>query len=162
MTMKTQRLDKIDLSLLTALAKNGRLSKSELARRVGLGTTSCWERIQRLEEAGVITGYRAEFSLRALGPTVTVFVMIELGEHRAQDFDQFEREMAKHDEIIGCWALGGGYDYLMQVVTRDIDSYQLLIDNVLEQRAGVKRYYSYIVTKPVKDAPPPFEILSQK
>jgi Lrp/AsnC family transcriptional regulator of ectoine degradation len=160
--MKSHRLDKIDLSILAALVKNGRLSKSELARRTGLGTTSCWERIQRLEEAGVITGYRAEFSLKALGPTVTVFVMIELGEHRAQDFDQFEREIAKHDEITGCWALGGGYDYLMQVVTRDIETYQLLIDNVLEQRAGVKRYFSYIVTKPVKDAPPPFGILLRK
>jgi Lrp/AsnC family transcriptional regulator of ectoine degradation len=160
--MKSHRLDKIDLSILAALVKNGRLSKSELARRTGLGTTSCWERIQRLEEAGVITGYRAEFSLKALGPTVTVFVMIELGEHRTQDFDQFEREIAKHDEITGCWALGGGYDYLMQVVTRDIETYQLLIDNVLEQRAGVKRYFSYIVTKPVKNAPPPFEILLQK
>jgi Lrp/AsnC family transcriptional regulator of ectoine degradation len=160
--MKSHRLDKIDLSILAALVKDGRLSKSELARRTGLGTTSCWERIQRLEEAGVITGYRAEFSLKALGPTVTVFVMIELGEHRAQDFDQFEREIAKHDEITGCWALGGGYDYLMQVVTRDIETYQLLIDNVLEQRAGVKRYFSYIVTKPVKNAPPPFEILLQK
>lgn len=160
--MKPFRLDKIDLNLLATLAKNGRLSKSELARRVGLGTTSCWERIQRLEEAGIITGYRAEVSLRKLGPAVTVFVMVELVEHRAQNFEQFEREIAKHNEITGCWALGGGYDYLMQVVTRDIESYQLLIDNVLEHRAGVMRYFSYIVTKPVKDAPPPFEILFQK
>jgi Lrp/AsnC family transcriptional regulator of ectoine degradation len=159
--MKTHRLDKTDLALLSALARNGRLSKSELARRVGLGPTSCWERMQRLEQAGVITGYRAEFSLRALGPSVTVFVMIELGEHRAQNFDRFEREIARHDEITGCWALGGGFDYLVQVVTRDIDSYQTLIETVLEQRAGVTRYFSYIVTKPVKDAPPPFEVLSQ-
>ncbi|WP_322865571.1 Lrp/AsnC family transcriptional regulator [Aquicoccus sp. G2-2] len=159
--MKTHRLDKTDLTLLSALARNGRLSKSELARRVGLGPTSCWERMQRLEQAGVITGYRAEFSLRALGPSVTVFVMIELGEHRAQNFDRFEREIARHDEITGCWALGGGFDYLVQVVTRDIDSYQTLIETVLEQRAGVTRYFSYIVTKPVKDAPPPFETLSQ-
>jgi Lrp/AsnC family transcriptional regulator of ectoine degradation len=159
--MKIHRLDKTDLALLSSLAREGRLSKSELARRVGLGPTSCWERMQRLEQAGVITGYRAEFSLRALGPSVTVFVMIELGEHRAQNFDRFEREIARHDEITGCWALGGGFDYLVQVVTRDIDSYQTLIETVLEQRAGVTRYFSYIVTKPVKDAPPPFEVLSQ-
>lgn len=159
--MKIHRFDKTDLALLSSLAREGRLSKSELARRVGLGPTSCWERMQRLEQAGVITGYRAEFSLRALGPSVTVFVMIELGEHRAQNFDRFEREIARHDEITGCWALGGGFDYLVQVVTRDIDSYQTLIETVLEQRAGVTRYFSYIVTKPVKDAPPPFEVLSQ-
>ncbi|WP_298567289.1 Lrp/AsnC family transcriptional regulator [uncultured Aliiroseovarius sp.] len=159
--MKTHRLDKTDLSLLSILARDGRLSKSELARRVGLGATSCWERMQRLEQAGVIAGYRAEVSLRALGPAVTVFVTIELGEHRAENFDRFEREIARHDEITGCWALGGGFDYLMQVVTRDIESYQALMDTVLEQRAGVARYFSYIVTKSVKDAPPPFDLLSQ-
>lgn len=153
------RLDRTDLTLLSILSRNGRLSKSELARRAGLGPTSCWDRMQRLEEAGVIEGYRTKVSLRALGPSVTVFVMVELGEHRSQNFDRFEREIARHDEITGCWALGGGYDYIMQVVTRDIDSYQALIDNVLEQRAGVVRYFSYIVTKAVKDGPPPFEVL---
>lgn len=157
--MKTPRLDRTDLSLLTILSRNGRLSKSDLARQVGLSPTSCWERLQRLEKAGVIQGYRTDIALRALGPSVTVFVTVELGEHKAHTFDRFEREIARHDEIIGCWALGGGYDYLMQVVTRDIESYQALIDTVLEQRAGVSRYFSYIVTKPVKDAPPPLQVL---
>ncbi|QFT57714.1 Leucine-responsive regulatory protein [Sulfitobacter sp. THAF37] len=160
--MKMHRLDRTDLDILAVLSTSGRITKSDLARRVGLGQTSCWERMQKLEEAGVVTGYRAEVSLRALGPSVTVFVMVELGEHRAQSFDRFEHEVARHDEIVGCWALGGGYDYLMQVVTRDIDSYQTLIEEVLEQRAGVARFYSYIVTKPVKDSPPPFDILFGK
>jgi len=156
------RLDKTDLTILSILARNGRLSKTQVAHRAGLGATSCWERMQRLEEAGVITGYRAEFSLRALGPSVTVFVMVELSEHRVQNFDRFEREMARHDEITGTWALGGGFDYLMQVVTRDIDSYQRLMDTVLAEGADVARYFSYIVTKPVKDAPLPFEALFQQ
>ncbi|MCL3881201.1 Lrp/AsnC family transcriptional regulator [Marivita sp. GX14005] len=160
--MKTHRLDRLDLELLSILARNGRIAKSELARKVGLGPTSCWERLQRLEEIGAISGYRADVSLRALGPSVTVFVTVELGEHRSSSFDRFEREIARHDEIIGCWALGGGFDYLVQVVTRDIDSYQALMDTVLEQRAGVARYFSYIVTKPVKATPPPLDILFQE
>lgn len=158
--MKSQRLDKTDLSILAILAKEGRISKSELAKRIGLGATSCWERLQRLENSGVIQGYRADVSLRRLGPSVTVFVTVELGEHRAENFDRFEREIARHDEITGCWALGGGFDYLMQVITRDIESYQALMDTVLEQRAGVTRYFSYIVTKPVKDTSPPFGLLA--
>ena len=59
-------------------------------------------------------------------------------------------------------ALGGGFDYLLQVVTRDIDSYQRLMDTVLDDGAEVARYFSYIVTKPVKDAPLPFEALFQR
>ncbi|APE44598.1 AsnC family transcriptional regulator [Sulfitobacter alexandrii] len=160
--MKMHRLDRTDLEILAVLSSSGRITKSELARRIGVGQTSCWERMQRLEEAGVITGYRAEVSLRALGPSVTVFVMVELGEHRTQSFDRFEAEVARHEEIVGCWALGGGYDYLVQVVTRDIDSYQALIELVLEQRAGVARFFSYIVTKPVKAGPPPFDVLLGK
>lgn len=160
--MNMPRLDKLDLELLAILARNGRITKSELARRLGVGPTSCWERMQRLEEAGIISGYRTEVSLRSLGPSVMVFVTVELGEHRAQNFDRFEREVARHDEIVGCWALGGGFDYLVQVVTRDIDTYQALIETVLEHRAGVAKFFSYIVTKPVKDAPPPFDILFDK
>ena len=90
---------------------------------------------------------------------MTVFVTVELGEHRSQNFDRFEREVARHEEIVGCWALGGGFDYLIQVITRDIDSYQALIETVLERRAGVARFFSYIVTKPVKNSPPPFGVL---
>jgi len=158
--MKTPRLDKTDIAILALLSRNGRISKSDLARKVGLRPTACWERMQRLEENGVITGYRAEFHLRAIGPSITVFVTVELGAHRAENFDKFEREVARHDEITGCWALGGGFDYLLQVVSPDIDSYQRLMDTLLDQRAGVTRYFTYIVTKPVKDGPPPFDLLS--
>lgn len=157
--MMQARLDPTDIAILAVLSREGRISKTELARRVGLGPTACWDRLQRLEEAGVIAGYRAELALRSVGRHVTVFVMIELGAHRAESFTRFERIIALHDEITACWSLGGGYDYLMQVVTSDIDSYQRLMDALLESRAGVARYYTYIVTKPVKDGPPPLDAL---
>ncbi|MFB1026224.1 MAG: Lrp/AsnC ligand binding domain-containing protein, partial [Octadecabacter sp.] len=61
---------------------------------------------------------------------------------------------------IACWALGGGYDYLLQVVTRDIDSYQRLIDAMLESRIGLSQYSTYVVTKPVKNwSGPPLDLL---
>ncbi len=60
---------------------------------------------------------------------------------------------------IACWAVGGGFDYILQIVTRDIDSYQRLIDHLLEARIGLARYFTYVVTKAVKSAPPPLEQL---
>ncbi|MCB1832445.1 MAG: Lrp/AsnC ligand binding domain-containing protein, partial [Geminicoccaceae bacterium] len=57
-------------------------------------------------------------------------------------FQTFERAVAARDEITACWAIGGGFDYLLQVVTRDIDSYQRLIDDLLESGAGLKRYFT--------------------
>lgn len=157
------KLDDRDLQILKVLSREGRIAKAELAKRINLSPTPCWERLKRLEEAGVIEGYRAEVSLREIAQHVTVFVAAELGSHRAEDFQAFERAVARHDEIVACWALGGGYDYLMQVVTRDIDSYQRLIDGILAERVGLVRYYTYIVTKAVKTGglPPLDDLLAE-
>lgn len=143
-------LDDRDIAILAILAREGRLSKTELARRVNLSASPCWERLRRLEGAGLIRGYRAEIGLSALGPHVTVFVTVELENHRAEDFRGFEQAVTGHDEVVACWALGGGFDYLLQVVTTDIDAYQRLIDAILAARVGMKRYFSYIVTGSVK------------
>jgi Lrp/AsnC family transcriptional regulator, regulator of ectoine-degradation genes len=77
-------------------------------------------------------------------------VLVELERHRSEMFQAFERAVAPLDEIVACWSVGGGFDYLLQVVTRDIDSYQRLMDSLLEAQLGLARYFSYIVTKQVK------------
>lgn len=146
------KLDDRDLKIIAILREEGRISKAELARRVNLSAAPCWERLKRLEDAGIIAGYRAEVALRKVAAHIVVFMAVELGEHRAEDFQTFERAMARHDEIVACWAVGGGFDYLVQIVTRDIDSYQRLVDHLLEARVGLARYFTYVVTKPVKAA----------
>ncbi|WP_413873027.1 Lrp/AsnC family transcriptional regulator [Albidovulum sp.] len=154
------KLDQRDIAILRVLATEGRISKTDLADRVGLSATPCWERLRRLEKAGLIEGYRADIALRKLGPHVTVFVAAELADHTAARFRAFEEAMGRYDEVVACWALGGGFDYLLQIVTRDIDAYQRLIDGMLDARIGLSRYFTYIVTKPVKGpAPPPIEAL---
>jgi Lrp/AsnC family transcriptional regulator, regulator of ectoine-degradation genes len=153
-------LDERDLKILSVLSREGRISKTELARRVHLSATPCWERMKRLEEAGLIRGYRADVALARISSHVVIFVMVELESHRSETFQIFERAIGLHEEIIAAWALGGGFDYLLQVIARDIDAYQRLIDALLEARVGLRRYFTYIVTKDVKADPPPFELLS--
>lgn len=146
------KLDDRDLKILAILRAEGRIAKAELARRVNLSAAPCWERLKRLERAGIITGYHADVALKKLGPHIVVFMAVELEQHRAEDFQFFERSMDKHDEIVACWAVGGGFDYILQVVTRDIDSYQRLVDHLLEARLGLARYFTYVVTKSVKQS----------
>jgi len=154
------KLDARDIAILRILSTEGRISKADLAQRVGLSATPCWERLRKLEKAGLIEGYRAEIALRKLGRHVTIFVAAELSDHTAARFHAFEEAVRRYDEVVACWALGGGFDYLLQIITRDIDSYQRLIDAMLDARIGLARYFTYIVTKPVKGpAAPPFEIL---
>lgn len=158
--MNQLRLDDRDIAILATLSREGRIAKTDLAAKVNLSPTPCWERMKRLEKSGLIRGYRAEIDMTELGPHVQVFVTVELESHRAESFQIFERTVARIDEIAGCWAIGGGYDYLMQVVTTDVAAFQVLMDGLLESRAGVRRYFSYIVTKPVKEFPPALALLS--
>lgn len=153
------KLDDRDIKILSVLDREGRISKTELARRVSLSATPCWERLQRLEKAGIISAYRAEISLKKIAPHVEVFVMAELDNHRVDTMQNFERAAERYDEIVDCWALGGGYDYLLRIVCRDIDTYQRMIDQLLGEGVGLARYFTYIVTKPVKSGRLPLDLL---
>jgi Lrp/AsnC family transcriptional regulator of ectoine degradation len=153
------RLDARDLEILRVLSVEGRISKADLARRINLSTSPAWERLTRLEAAGIIEGYRAQIALKAIAPHLVVFVTLELDRHTADSFQRFEAQVQDHPEITGVWALGGGFDYLMQVIARDVGHYQALIDQLLADGAGIARYYTYVVTKPVKSSPPPFDLL---
>lgn len=156
------QLDQRDLEILRILSREGRITKAALAERVGLTPTPCWERLAKLEKAGLIEGYGARINLKKLAPHVTVFVAVEISGHTAAGFQAFEAAIQRYDEVTDCWALGGGFDYLLQVVTRDIDAYQQLIDAMLEARIGLSRYFTYVVTKPVKGKQmPPLGILLQ-
>jgi Lrp/AsnC family transcriptional regulator of ectoine degradation len=154
------QLDNRDIQILSVLTQDGRITKAALADRIGLSPTPCWERVKKLEQAGLIEGYGARINLKKLAPHVTVFVAAEISNHTAASFRSFEAAMQRYDEVIACWALGGGFDYLLQIVTRDIDAYQRLIDEMLDARIGLSRYFTYFVTKPVKgQAGLPFDIL---
>ncbi|WP_428515046.1 Lrp/AsnC family transcriptional regulator [Roseovarius sp.] len=154
------RLDARDIEILKVLAEDGRITKSKLAERVGLSASPCWERLKRLEKEGLIEGYRAEIALRKLGPHVTVFVAVELTDHTAATFRIFEDAVQQYPQIVACWGIGGGYDYLMQIVTPDINAYQRLVDQMLNDRIGMARYFSYVVTKPVKGpSAPPLDVI---
>ncbi len=145
------KLDAIDLRILDAVQRDGRITKLALAEKVGLSPTPCWLRLRKLEKAGIITGYHAKLSLRRLTSIASVMVEVTLTNHRQADFERFERAIATTPEILACWAVGGGVDYILRITTLNIDAYQRLIDNLLDRDLGIERYFTYIVTKTVKD-----------
>lgn len=147
------KLDAIDIRILAVIQREGRITKLALADRVGLSPTPCWLRLKRLEQAGIVTGYQARLQLRQVVPLTTVMVEITLGGHRQADFDRFERTIRTAPEVVACWSVGGGVDYILKVVARDVDAYQRLVDAWLEQEIGIARYFTYIVTRTVKEEP---------
>lgn len=146
------KLDAYDWKILATLQADGRITKVKLAEAVGLSPSPTWERLRRLEEAGVISGYHARVDVKRLASITTVMVEVMLKRHQSEDFKRFELAVAEMDEVVACWATGGGLDYMMQVVAPDVDAYQRFMDRLLESDIGVDRYFSYIVTKPVKEA----------
>ena len=155
------KLDRIDFEILRILSVNGRITKAALADKVGLSPSPCWERLRRLEKSGLISGYHAVINLRKLPGAVTVFVTVELDSHAVARFQSFEDTVSKHPEVIGCWAIGGGYDYLIQVIAPTIEAYQDIIESVLETSGDIARYYSYVVTKTVRHPGPPLHLFSE-
>ncbi len=145
------KLDDRDLKILSILQRDGRIPKNQLAAEVNLSPTACWERLKRLEQQGIIEGYGARISIAKLGVSATIFMQVELSSHRSEDFEQFEKAVMERKEIVECWAVGGGIDYFLKFFCSGVDAYQQLVDEMLEADIGLRRYYSYVVTKPVKD-----------
>lgn len=145
------KLDAIDLRILDAIQRDGRITKLALAEKAGLSPTPCWMRLRKLEKAGIISGYHAHVALRRVAPVASVMVELTLANHRQADFDRFERAVRDIPEIVCCWSVGGGVDYILKIVTADIDAYQRLIDMLLDRELCIARYFTYIVTKTVKE-----------
>ncbi|WP_339488805.1 Lrp/AsnC family transcriptional regulator [Pseudomonas sp. EL_65y_Pfl2_R95] len=152
------RLDSYDLKILQILQHNGRITKSSLADAINLSISPCWERVKRLEEAGIIRGYGARLNPEVLIKRTSVMVEISLKQHNREAFQRFERAINECPEVTECYATGGGIDYIIKVMARDIDQYQRLIDRWLMADLGIERYFTYIVTKTIKHCEPPLEI----
>lgn len=150
--MSVKKLDPTDIKLLAILQQDGRITKTALADRVNLSPTPCWERLKRLEEQGFIESYHARLNFRALGIHATILTEIVLTKHTRDGFLEFETAILGYPQITDCWATGGGIDYIMKFATRSVESYQALMDQLLAARIGIDRYYTYIVTKPVKES----------
>jgi len=146
------KLDRIDREILRILQTEGRLPAAKLAERVHLSPSPCWARVRRLEQAGVIRGYRAEIDLAGVVPVTTVFVQVTLATHTATDFAAFEDHVRGVPEVVECHSVGGGFDYLVKVAVPDVDAYQALIDRLLAAGIGIDKYFSYIVTRSDKPA----------
>jgi len=145
------KLDAVDLRILDAIQRDGRITKLALAEKVGLSPTPCWMRLQKLEKGGVVSGYHAHLNLRRIAPVASVLMEVTLANHRQADFDRFERAIAAIAEVVACWSVGGGVDYVLKITTPDIDAYQRLVDGLLDREIGIERYFTYIVTKTIKE-----------
>src|SRR5437588_2458932 len=118
-----RRLDAIDSKILTVLQEDASLSVAEIGDRVGLSSTPCWKRIQRLEADGVIQKRVALVDPDKLGLGVTVFVSIETGDHSQEWLARFASTVGAMPEVMEFYRMAGDVDYMLRVIVPDIQSY---------------------------------------
>src|SRR6056297_2902530 len=124
-------LDRIDRRILDVLGQEGRITHTELARRVGISKTPCQTRVRRLEKAGYIAGYRAVLDAGRLGLTHVAFVEVKLSDTRQHALDAFNRAVRDVAEIEECHMIAGGFDYLLKVRSRDMGAYRRVLGEVI-------------------------------
>ena len=129
-------LDRSDKALLVALQGNARLTVAQLAESVALTTSPCWRRVKMLEDSGVITGYQAILSPKALGYGVTAFVSIMMASHSQEVARSFEQRLLDIPEIVACHNISGRYDFLLEVVARDLESFGEFAREVLDEHGS--------------------------
>jgi len=120
-------LDQIDREILSHLQGDGRMTNVDLAARVGLTAPPCLRRVRALEETGVIKGYHADLSPKALGWPIIVFAMVSLKSQAESDLQAFEAHIARLPQVRECHMLNGEIDFILKLVARDLPSFQAFL-----------------------------------
>nr|WP_315216610.1 Lrp/AsnC family transcriptional regulator [uncultured Duganella sp.] len=143
-------IDEIDRRILRELRRDGRLSNTKLAEKVGLSTTPCWNRVRALEEGGMIEGYTALLSQTALGYPDTVIIEVTLDRHDDDIFDKFGQALAELPEVMEAYLLTGEYDYLIKVAVAGTAGYEEFLRRKLYKLPGLRHSRSTFVLRCLK------------
>jgi DNA-binding Lrp family transcriptional regulator len=141
------KLDRLDFKILAHLQRLGRCSNVELADLVGLSPSPCLTRVKRLQKIGVIEGFGAHLVMATLGDFLIVFTEVTISNHRRKDLRRFEEAAEKFPEIMECYNVSGGYDFLLKIVSRSVAHFQGVMDSLLEADLGIQKFSSYIVLR---------------
>ncbi len=145
-------LDRTDAAILRELAADGRLSVTELARRVGLTKTPVQARVKRLEDQGVIAGYRAVLDRVRMGLAHVAFVEVKLSDTREAALQAFNRAVQGVAEIEECHMMASSFDYLLKVRTTDIGDYRRVLGERISSLPHVASTSTFVAMEAVKEA----------
>lgn len=146
---KTRSLDRIDLTILDTLQKEGRISNVELAKKVNLSASPCLDRVKRLESEGYIEKYGATLNAAKLKYGMSAFIQVTLDRTTSDVFNEFRDEVVKIKEVAECHMVAGGFDFLLKIRFENMDAYRELLGAIVELPA-VSQTHTYVVMEHVK------------
>ena len=144
-------LDRFDRKILDALARDGRLPVTELARRVGLSKTPCQIRVRRLQDEGFILGFRAVLNPEKLGRDHVAFAEVKLTDTTEKALSAFNAAVRLVPEIEQCHMIAGSFDYLLKIRTSDIRAYRQILGETISALPHVGNTSTHVSMQAVKD-----------
>jgi len=155
-----QKLDDTDVEILRMIQEDAGVSSGEIAARIGMSQSPTWRRIAGLERSGVIRKRVAIIDRSAVGLQFMVFVFVRLKDQAQATVDGFQQDVRSVPEVVQCHVLMGDIDYVLIVVTKDIDAFRVLVREKLSKFAGVRGLDSRAVLEEVKNTTElPLELL---
>jgi len=148
-SIKTRTLDRIDLTILDTLQKDGRISNNDLAKKINLSASPCLDRVRRLEKEGYIERYRAVLNSIKLNYSMSAFIQVTLDRTTSDVFENFKVEVVKIKEVVECHMIAGGFDYLLKLRFSNMEAYREVLGMIVELPA-VSQTHTYVVTENVK------------
>jgi len=148
--MLIMELSSSDRKLLAALQSNVNLSQIDLAERSGLSRTSVWRRVRELEEAGVIESRVALLNPKALGLQIHVLLSVSMMEHTDKVRQSFEAHVEQLPEVMICFSVSGERDYVLQIISRDMESYNEFLNTKILHHSSVRSASSSFALRRVK------------
>jgi Lrp/AsnC family transcriptional regulator len=144
-------LDRVDLRILDLLQAHGDLSAAEVGEQLGTSASTCWRRVSRLTELGVIRRRVALLEREKVGLQVLVFSHVKVAGHGRDALLRFEQAVGAHPEILECYTLMGETDFLLRIVCRDIKAYEAFFLDHLSRFPGVQSVNSSIALAVIKE-----------
>lgn len=151
MPIERPDLDRFDSAILRVLSTEGRISATELARRIGLSKSPTQARLKRLEDAGVITGYRALLDPIRMGLAHVAFVEVRLSDTREAALQAFNKAVLAIPEVEQCHMIASRFDYLLKVRTADIQDYRRVLAEQISALPHVASTSTYVAMEAVKE-----------
>ena len=143
----------IDAAILRILQQNGRIANAELAEKVGLSASACSRRVDILEKSGVISGYHARLSHKALDYRIMVIVHISLSGQFAKTLTEFEAAVKLCPNVLVCYLMSGEYDYILRVAAKDLEDYERIHRDWLSALPHVVKINSSFSLREIIDRP---------
>lgn len=145
-------MDKIDLKILSALQADAAISTNDIAEQIGLSQSQCWRRLSSLKETGVIRDQVTRMDRRKLGFGTMVFAHVKVTAHGRANLDEFTNAVLEYPEIIECHAIMGPFDFLLRIVTKDMDAYEKFVFKKLSRVPAVQEINSTMALSEVKSS----------